>query len=190
MFRNFIKDRLIDVKQFSVSKLIQETAGLLKINPERIEEIQCWPHQLWIVIQGVGARCVSYRSLRSWIEQVVSVLRNTANLKELEQVGEIIAQESQKYTYEPEDLEQLRQVYAQQREHLQALQPAIEHQQAGQDWLEGWEKILKHCEDTSSLEYLAKQIKIQSQKYLDLPEIIAQLRQVWSDCWHNLVKTA
>ena len=43
------------------------------------------------------------------------------------------------------------------------------------------EKVLKNCDDINALEYLAVQIKVQCQKFADLPDIIEQLRQIWSN---------
>ena len=186
MSTNLISTGLIEVKSFSLSQLKQEAASFLGIAMQRIERIQCWQHQLWVVIQGVRAKLISYRCLPSWLNHAISVITNTRSLEELAELGDIIAEEANNHPYEAEALEKLRQVYAMQREHLRELQPAIKHQQAAQDWLDTWEKMLNYCDDTDALEYLAVQIKIQSQKFADLPEIIAQLRQIWSNRWQDL----
>lgn len=185
-YRNFIRAGLIKTQEFTRSQLIKEVAKLKNIAVERIERLECWKDQLWIVIQGVGARWVSYRLLPSWINQAIAIINNTANLEELETVGQIISEEAKNHPYETESLEQLRQAYAQQRKHLRKLQPQIEHQRAGQRWLEGWQSILEHCEDIKALEYLLVQIKVQSRKFANLPSIIDQLNQILSNLWHKL----
>lgn len=186
MSRNLIKAGLIQVQKFCLAKLKKEIARLRNMAESDILEVQCWPNQLWINIAGMGGRLISYRSLPSWLNQGISALNNTQNLEELAELGAIISDETKNHHYEAEAVEKMRQVYAQQRDHLTKLQPAIEHQRAGQRWLENWEGILNHCEDTKALEYLAVQIKVQSQKYTDLPEIIAKLRQLWSNRWQEL----
>ena len=189
-FRNLIRAGLIKIQEFSRRQLKQEVAKLFNIAVERIERLECWRDQLWIVITGVRARFVSYRLLPSWLNQAIAVLKNTANLEELATVGEIIGEEAKKHPYEAEALEQLRQAYAEQREHLKELQPQIEHQRAAQRWLENWQGILEHCDDIKALEDVAGLIKIQSRKFADLPEIINQLRQSWSNRWHKLQSSA
>ena len=185
-FRNLIQTKLIKIQDFVRNQLKQEIAKLKNVSIERIERLECWPNQIWIVITGVRAQFVSYRLLPSWLNQAINVIKNTTNLEELETVGQIIGEEAKHHHYEAKALEQLRQVYAEQREHLKELQPQIEHQRAGQRWLEGWQSILEHCEDIKALEYLVVQIKVQSRKYADLPEIIDKLNQILSNLWHKL----
>lgn len=185
-FRNLIRAGLIKIQEFSRKQLKQEVAKLLNIAIERIERLECWQNQLWIVITGVRAKFVSYRLLPSWLNQAINVLKNTANLEELETVGKIIGEEAKNHPYEAEALEQLRQAYAQQREYLKELQPQIEHQKAGQRWLENWQGILEHCDNFPSFNHLVAQIKIQSHKFTDLPEIIEQLNQILSDLWQKI----
>ena len=117
---------------------------------------------------------------------MIAVIKNTANLEELETVGEIIAEEAKNHPYEAEALEKLRQAYAERREYLREIQPQIEHQKAGQRWLKGWQSVLEHCDNFPSLNNLAAQIQIQSDKFADLPEIIEQLNQTLSDLWYKL----
>ena len=185
-YRNLIRAGLVNIQEFARNQLRQEVAKLKNIAIERIERLECWKDQLWIVIAGVGARWVSYRLLPSWINQAINVIKNTANLEELETVGEIIAEEAKNHHYEAEALEQLRQAYAEQREHLKEIQPQIEHQRAGKRWLEIWQSTLEYCEDIKSLEYLVVIIKIQSRKFVDLPEIINELNYILSNLWQKL----
>ena len=164
----------------------KEIARLRQIAESDIIDVQCWQNQLWINIAGMGGRWMSYRSLTSWLNQAISALTNTRNLEELAELGDILNDEINNHDYKAEVVEKLRQVYAQQRDSLTELQPTIEHQRAGQRWLENWEGILNHCDDTNALQELGKQIKNQSRKYVDLPGIIAKLRQVWSNRWQEL----
>ena len=185
-FRNLIRAGLIKTQEFSRNQLKQEVAKLKNIAIERIERLECWKDQLWVVITGVRAQFVSYRLLPSWLNQAIAVIKNTANLEELETVGKIIGEEAKNHPYEAEALEQLRQAYAQQREYLKELQPQIEHQREAQHWLESWQSTLEYCEDIHDLEYLVVLIRIQSRKFTDLPEIIEQLNQILSNILHKL----
>ena len=185
-FRSLIKAGLIKLEDFVHDQLKQEVAKLKNISVERIERLECWTNQLWIVIQGVGARWVSYRLLPSWIDSAIALLKNTTNLEELETLGKIIGEEAKTHPYEAEALEKLRDVYDKQRQHLRTLQPQIEHQRAGQRWLESWQSTLEYCEDIHDLEYLVVLIKIQVRKYLNLPEIIDKLNQTLSNLWQKL----
>ena len=184
--RSLIQAGLIKTEDFIRNKLKQEVAKLKNIAIERIKRLECWCDQLWVVITGVRAQFVSYRLLPSWLNQAIAIIKNTANLEELETVGEIIGEEAKKHPYEAEALEQLRQAYAEQREHLREIQPQIEHQKAGQRWREHWQGILEYCHDFQSLNYSAALIEIQSPKFSDLPEIIKQLNQLFSRRWQQL----
>jgi len=185
-YRNLIRAGLVKIEDFVRNQLKQEIAKLKNVTIERIERCECWPNQIWIVITGVRATFVSYRLLPSWINQVIAVIKNTANLEELETVGEIIAEEAKNHHYEAEALEQLRQAYAERRDYLREIQPQIEHQRAGKRWLEGWRRVLEHCDNFPSLHNLVAQIKIQSHKFADLPEIIEELNQILSDLWQKI----
>ena len=185
-FRSLIQAGLINTQDFFRNQLKQEIAKLKNVPIERIERLECWKDQLWIVITGVRAQFVSYRLLPSWINQAIKVIKNTANLEELETVGKIIGEEAKNHHYEAEALEKLRQAYAEQREYLKELQPQIEHQKAGKRWLESWQSTLEYCEDIHDLEYLVVLIRIQSRKFTDLPEIIDQLNQILSNLWQKL----
>ena len=185
-FRNLIRAGLIKTQEFSRQQLKQEVAKLKNIAIERIERLECWKDQLWIVITGVRAQFVSYRLLPSWLNQAIAIIKNTANLEELETVGKIIGEEAKNHPYEAQALEKLRQAYAEQREYLKELQPQIEHQKAGKRWLESWQSTLKYCEDIHDLEYLVVLIRIQSRKFTDLPEIIEQLNQILSNILQKL----
>ena len=185
-FRNLIRAGLIKTQEFTRSQLKQEVANLKNIAIERIERLECWRDQLWVVITGVRAQFVSYRLLPSWVNQAIAVINNTTNLEELETVGQIIGEEAKNHPYEAEALARLRQAYAERREYLKEIQPQIEHRKAGQRWLEGWQSVLEHCDSFPSLNHLVAQIEIQSDKFVDLPEIIEQLNQTLSDLWYKL----
>ena len=76
--RNLIRAGLIKIQEFVRNKLKQEVAKLKNIPIERIERLECWQNQLWVVITGVGARWISYRLLPSWINQAIAHRRATS----------------------------------------------------------------------------------------------------------------
>ena len=67
MFSNLISAGWLRVQQMSFDKLKQEVAAFMGIPESAIERIECWPHQLWVVITEIGARLISYRCLPSWL---------------------------------------------------------------------------------------------------------------------------
>ena len=52
-----------------------------------------------------------------------------------------------------------------------------EHQQKAQEWLETWQKMISHCHNINSLQYLYPEMERQSKEFADLPKIIEQLLQ-------------
>ncbi len=68
---NLIKAGLINPMQFPVRRVLQEVARVLNISTERIEVVGCCEYQLWVNIQGVGGRFVSYRRLPIWLDAAI-----------------------------------------------------------------------------------------------------------------------
>ena len=74
MSTNLISAGWLQVPQSYAAQLKQEVAKLYKKSASAIQKIQCWPHILLVVIEGVGARFVSYRSLPTWIAKVIEAI--------------------------------------------------------------------------------------------------------------------
>ena len=110
-------------------------------------------------------------------------------MEELENIGNIINDEKQKYLYQSQDLQNLRYAYAKRRSYLQKLQPIINHQILGNTWLEHWQSVLQYCKNYNSLEYLGKEISAQSEQFADLPEVMASLSIMWRDRCQELAAT-
>ena len=175
---NIISAGLFQVQQMSLAKLKQEVAKFLGIDPSRIERIEFWAHQLWVVITGMRARLISYRILPSWIAQVVAAIRKVVNFEQLKQLGNLLRCETEKHNYEPEAVQELREAYRQKQEELTEIKPQLEHQQKAQQWLETWSKVVSYCQNQESLELVIKVMDIQSQEFADLPEIIDKAQEM------------
>ena len=65
----------------------------------------------------------------------------------------------------------------------------LTHQKLGNSWLENWRSILKYCQNYSSLEYLGREIRAQSEQFADLPEVMASLNRIWRDRCQELAAT-
>ncbi len=188
---NLISAGLIQVKKLLSTTLRQEVAALPEIDTYEIEiqRIEFWPHQLWVHVAGVGGKLVSYRRLSGWQNLVIDLIKNADSLEKLEKIGQILNHETKNHPYEPEILEKLRHAYAKRRHQLKKLQPSINHQKLGESWLEHWRSILQYCENYSSLEYLGREIKAQSQQFADLPEVMASLQRIWQNRTQELAAT-
>ena len=181
MFSNVISAGLFQVQQFSLAQLKQEVAKALGIDKSRIERLECWPHQLWVVITGVRARFVSYRILPSWIAKVVEAIGKVVNFEQLQQLGNLLRRETPKHDYQPEAVAELREAYRQKQEELKAIKPQLDHQKEAQEWLEGWQKVVKHCYTPEAIDPVMTAMDIQIEEFLDLPEIVAKAQEIISN---------
>jgi hypothetical protein len=199
MSQNLITAGIIDPAQLPLDQVRLEVATLLKISPDRIEGLECWPHQIWVKIVDARAKFVSYRRLPLWIEQGLAAIGRCSDRFSLDQLGEMFRTETQQYEdhYEPEDVQQWRNAWAQQAQRLreaearraaeeERLRPIRAHQQAGKEWQESWRQVLRYCRDCSSLERLAPEMKLQSEVFADLPEVTGAITLLWYQRWQEL----
>ena len=175
---NLISTGWIEMQRRTFAQLRPEIASSLSIEPSRIERVECWPHQLWVVITGVRPRLLSYRCLPVWITQVVRAIGKVINFEQLQQLGNILRCETQNYPYEPEAVEYLREIYRDKQNELKEMKPQLEHQQQAQEWFESCSSMVRRCHNEEALESLARVIEIQSQEFADLPEVIAKVQQI------------
>ena len=124
------------------------------------------------------ARFVSYRILPSWVTQVIAAISKVCDFEQLKQLGNILRCETENHDYSPEAVDELREAYRQKQNHLKQIQPQLEHQQKAQQWLENWQGIVPYFHTKESLEQAISMIEYQIQEFADLPEIIAQIRQI------------
>ena len=181
MFSNIINAGLFQVQQFSLAQLKQEVAKALGIDQSRIERIELWPHQLWVVITGVRARFVSYRILPSWIAKVIEAIGKVVNFEQLKQLGNLLRCETEKHNYEPGAVAELREAYRQKQEELKEIKPQLDHQKRAQEWLESCQKMVSFCRNEEALESIAKTIDIQAREFEDLPEVVSKAYQIIAD---------
>ena len=178
MYSNLISAGLLRIQQSYAAQLKQEVAKLYKISASAIQKIQCWPHLLWVVIEGVGARFISYRRLPTWIGKVIDAIGTVVNFEQLKQLGDILRCETQNHDYKPEAVDELREAYRQKQEELKAIKPQLDHQKRAQDWLEHCYGMVQYCDSQESLKFVSRAIDLQSQQFSNLPEVIAKAQEI------------
>ena len=181
MSTNLISAGWLQIPQSYAAQLKQEVAKLYKKSASAIQKIQCWPHILLVVIEGVGARFVSYRSLPTWIAKVIEAIGKVANFEQLQELGEILRCETQNHDYKPEAVEELRKAYGEKQQKLKEIQPQLEHQKKAQKWLEYWRGVIEFCKTEESLTSVFKAIESQCDEFADLPEVLSEIMKIIAD---------
>ena len=196
MSENLIAAGIIDPAQLPLDRVRQEIATLLNISQQRIERVECWHHQIWVNIAGVGGKFLSYRRLPLWIKQAIAAIHCCSTRGSLKQLGEILRTEVQRYgqQYNPEAVQKLRQAWAQKSQHLreeeERLKPMLARQQAACEWQSSWQQVLRYCRDANFLKLLAPELKRQSREFADLPEVVQAIEQLHQQRWRELTQTA
>ena len=183
---------IIQPHNFSLQNIRDGIARATNTLVEKIVKIEYWQHTLWVNVEGRGARLMSYRILPTWLQQLAFAIRDCTNLDQLWNLGCIFNEEfttlSQYYT--EEYIEELRVIWADQRDILRAeserTRPMREHQEKAQEWLETWQKMIAHCQTINSLQYFYPEMERQSKKFADLPEIIAKLLNFYRQHWRKV----
>ena len=178
MYSNLISAGWLQIHKSYAAQLKHEVAKLFKKSASAIEKIQCWPHIIWVVIDGLGARFVSYRSLPTWIGKVIEAIGRVANFEQLKQLGDLLRCETENHDYKPEAVEELREAYRQKQEELKEIKPQLDRQKKAQKWLEHCQGMVELCYDEESLKYLSRLIDIQSKEFADLPEVINKVQEI------------
>ena len=185
---------IIQPQNFSLQTIRDGIARATNTLVEKIIKIEYWQHTLWVNVEGRGAILMSYRILPAWLQQLAVAIRDCTNLDQLWDLGctfndEFIKLEQYQY-YTEEYKQQLRVIWADQRDILRAeeerLRPMREHQQKSQEWLETWQKMIAHCHSINSLQYLYPEMEKQSKEFADLPKIIEELLQTFQKRWREL----
>ncbi|MGQ4649637.1 hypothetical protein [Lyngbya aestuarii] len=199
MSQNLITSGLIDTTQLPLEQVRLQVSVLLKVPLKQIERLELWQNQVWVkFVEGRG-KFVSYRQLPLWFEQGLVTIESCTDRVSLKQLGEVLLVERDWYddSDETEIVQQWHQVIehwrdawgkkaqAIQREE-ERLKPILTHQQEGKDWLFGWRQVLRFCRDCASLNLLAPEIEVQSQQFLDLPEVMQEMRQLLHQRWVEL----
>ena len=186
MSENFITFNLVNPQEFSRSQLRVEAAQILNVALERIEEVKCWVYQLWVKIEGVGGKFISYRRLPIWKEKAIAAINNCQTQVKLGQFANVIRTEITKFAryYDPQTIQELRLVWKDRLDELEAMQQEDREvrspeEEVALNWQNGWLAILPYCESTAVLQLLGEEIKRQSQKFLDFPDILVDIRIVW-----------
>ena len=191
---------IIQPQKISLQTIRQEIAKAVKTNLNNIKRFEYWPHQLWVHIEGVGGRLLSYRSLPTYMYQAFLAVKNCRTLDQLWELGQLFKLETDRlsqYYYDEDEnaneyLEKLRSAWAYKRDNLRITEkleaPTKAHQQDAQEWLQSWQGVIANCRTTSLLENLYPNIKDQSQQFADLPEIIEQLQNLYRQRWRELAR--
>ncbi len=202
MPKNLITAGILTPTQWPLARVWLEVSALLGTAPRQIEHLEFWPYQIWVKIIGQRAILVSYRSLPLWREQGLEAIQQCSDRQSLEQLGDIISTEikSHQKHYTAVIIEQWRSAWAQkanqfktealrQAQEEEGLRPLRERQQAYQTWREAWQQVLSYCSSLESLEYLAPELKRQSQNFVDLPEG-ENAMQLWQDRKQELTEAS
>ena len=189
---------IIQPQKISLQTIRQEIAKAVKTAIHNIKRFEYWPHQLWVHIEGVGGRLLSYRSLPTYMYQAFLAVKNCTTLEQLWELGQLFKLETDRlpqYYYDEDEnaneyLEKLRSAWAYKRDNLRIREkleaPTKAHRQDAQEWLQSWQGVIANCRTTSLLENLYSNIKDQSRKFADLPEIIQQLENLYRQRWREL----
>ncbi|CDM95662.1 MAG: hypothetical protein P5702_03055 [Limnospira sp. PMC 1291.21] len=193
MAQTLITSGIINPRQWPLARVWLEVATYLGVPPRQIDRLEFWTHQIWVKLLGMRATLVSFRVLPLWVEQGIAAIRETRDRDRLDLLGEIFSTEISRYSkhYNSPKIEAWRSAWAEQSQKLKQqeliriqeeenLSPLREHQQACQQWLEGWRVILKHCQSLESLDNLAPEIERQMPEFSDLEEA-ATAMEIWSD---------
>ena len=181
---------IIQPKNFSLQTIRDGIARATNTVVEKIIKIEYWQHTLWVNVEGIGARLMSYRILPAWLQQLAIAIRDCTNLDQLWNLGCTFDDEFTKLKqyYTEEYKEELRVIWADQRDILRAeaerTRPMREHQQKAREWLETWQKMINHCQSVNSLQYLYPEMEKQSKEFEDLPKVIEALLQTFKQRWH------
>ena len=187
---------IIQPHNFSLQTIRDGIARATNTLGSKIIKIEYWQHTLWVNVEGRGARLMSYRILPAWLQQLAVAIRDCTNLDQLWDLGctfndEFIKLEQYQY-YTEEYKQQLRVIWADQREILRAeeerTRPMREHQQKASKWLKTWQNMITHCQSVNSLQYLYPEMEKQSKEFEDLPKVIEELLQNFQRRWRELSK--
>lgn len=194
MSENLISLGIINPSELSLEKVKKEVAAFLKVSTYSIIKIECWRSQIWVKIKGIGSKFVSYRCLPIWIEAAIATIKNCKDQASLDQLGNILRHETQKYSqyYPLETIQNLRYLWAEQAKFIKKeseyLAPIIAHREAAIKWQQSWVEVLNYCHNSTSLMYLNKEIQIQSQQFSDFQEIIQPLAELLQQRWQAIDK--
>ena len=109
-------DRIKPAEKFRISK--REIAKFLGIAESLIKEVKKWLYVIFVHRADKGGQFVSYRKIERWRNAVACQIQNCVNLEELQQLGNAIRRDCQKYKKQYEDvvLRFLDRVWQQRRE--------------------------------------------------------------------------
>lgn len=197
MSENLLTSGFVNPKTLPLEQISREVSQLLKVPLKNIERLELWPHQIWIKFFEGRGKFISYRQLPIWAELGLKAIQNCCDSNSLKRLGEILLVERDKFNQKPEFrakwqqiIETWRQAWAKKAQEIKTeeerTRPQREHQQQAEKWLHGWQQVISFCQNHESLERLAEEIEIQSQKFHDLPKIINSIRQILQKRWQDL----
>ena len=97
---------IIQPQQISFQTIRNEIAKAVKTAVHNIKRFEYWPHQIWVHIEGVGGRLVSYRSLPTYMYQAFLAVKNCKTLEQLWELGQLFKLETKRlsqYYYEDDN---------------------------------------------------------------------------------------
>ncbi|MGB3533269.1 MAG: hypothetical protein WBA13_07100 [Microcoleaceae cyanobacterium] len=202
MSKNLITAGIITPTQWPLARVWLEVSAVLKTPPRQIEQLELWPHLIWVNIVGYGAVFVSYRCLPLWVESSLAAIQQCSDRSELDQLGDLFKAEIKSHHkhYTPAVIEQWRLAWAEkakqfkledirQAQEEERLRPYRERQQACQNLQQAWKSVLHYCQSLEALETLKPELQLQSQNFADLPEG-ENTMQLWQDRKRELIEAS
>ena len=176
---------IIQPQKISLQTIREEIAKSLNTAVEDILRFEYWQHQLWAHIDGVGGRILSYRSIPTWLHQIIFAIRDCCNLVQLWELGFVIKAEKQRFEpyYGEAYVQQLREIWAQKRDELREPakieDPKQAYQKEANQWFKSWQKIINHCQNLTSLQQIYSVMELQSREFTDSREMIESIFAIY-----------
>ncbi|MBD2102840.1 hypothetical protein [Leptolyngbya sp. FACHB-261] len=106
----------INPRQFEIS--LSYLATYLGIPPDCILRFEQWAQVLFVHRKDRGGQFVSYRSLIHWLEACVQAIRACETHQALQEFGQLLKTEIERFTYAPDAVAYLRRLWQQRKAQL------------------------------------------------------------------------
>ncbi|MBD2100152.1 hypothetical protein [Leptolyngbya sp. FACHB-261] len=107
---------LINPRQFEIS--LSYLATYLGITQDCILRFEQWANVLFVHRKDRGGQFISYRNLIQWLEACVQAIRNSPTHQTLQELGQLLKAETQRFTYAADTLAYLRRLWQQRKAQL------------------------------------------------------------------------
>ncbi|MBD2104456.1 hypothetical protein [Leptolyngbya sp. FACHB-261] len=108
--------QLINPRQFEIS--LSYLATYLGIAQDCILRFEQWANVLFVHRKDRGGQFISYRDLIQWLEACVQTIRTCPNHQALQELGQLLKNELQRFTYAADTIAYLRRMWQQRKAQL------------------------------------------------------------------------